>query len=311
VSRNATLTVTKQDNVNAPIKPGDSYSYAITVTNNGGNAVNHVRFDDGLVQNGALVGQYVKTDSSFCGVSPVDSRKARCEFGQMTVGETVTVRLAFTAPTLAAGVQSATVDNALAGSLDPQTPNSTNNRQTDTFAGDSAATVNVVAALTSRTDTYGFAGDVVATASLSDTNPQHSELDLPKTASGFLNGGFGTSVEVKDAQGLSCNGGPVYGSQLTVPATTDPNATNPFLDANGNPNPATWVIQVATSLTPGFKATVVCHNGVPLKLCSSLPGGKPSLTGDKLCTVSVGLDKSKKANVGVVLALENGFGGFG
>jgi uncharacterized repeat protein (TIGR01451 family)/LPXTG-motif cell wall-anchored protein len=46
--REATISVTKTDSVDAPINVGDAYSYAIVVTNNGPSTVTNVTLTDGL-----------------------------------------------------------------------------------------------------------------------------------------------------------------------------------------------------------------------------------------------------------------------
>ncbi|HRE02865.1 MAG TPA: hypothetical protein PLV68_16305, partial [Ilumatobacteraceae bacterium] len=53
--RNATITVTKTDSVDQPIHPGDTFSYAIVVTNNGPSTVTNVSIDDDLPNELTLV----------------------------------------------------------------------------------------------------------------------------------------------------------------------------------------------------------------------------------------------------------------
>lgn len=284
------------------VTAGQTIAYRITVTNGGGNTVSHVIFSDSAAigtGSGAIAAAFVSDDSSLCSGS---GATMTCSVGQMTVGASFSVRVAFTAPTTAG-----TLTNTVKGSLDPQTPNETNHRQTDTFTG--AADASVVAAGDSLTSTYGFPSKVIKTSPISATHLQFTETDLP----GTLSNGFGTPVQVSEAGAGPCPAPTCVPStsQITIP-DSEPvggaiNPKNPFVDPLTHALfPFTWQIQVDSSLVPnGVKPRYVYHDGVRLPAC-----GAVSLA-QTICVSAVTQDKKTKVWTGTGFALENGSYQFG
>jgi hypothetical protein len=225
-----------------------------------------------------------------------------CSLGQMNVGASFSVRVAFTAP-----ANAGTLTNTVSGTLDPQTPNSSNNRGSDTFTGGADATV--VATADTMTSTYGFPTKVVKTAALSATHLQFTETDLPST----LTSGFGTPVQLTEQGSGPCPASTCVSSTsvITIPdsepvgGATNPN--NPFVDPLTHAIfPFIWQIRVDDSLVPtGVKPKFVYHDGVKLPAC-----GTVSLT-QPICVTSVSQDKKTKVWIGTGSGIQNGAYQFG
>jgi len=268
------------------VTSGDTVAYLITITNTSGNNASHVNFTDSVDQ-GAT---FVSDDSASCSGS---GSTMTCQVGQLAAGGIFKVRVAFQVPSVAS---TTTITNTLSGTLDPQTPNGTNNRVNDTFSYTQPA--SVVAGSDSLESTYGFPGTVVKTKPISTTHLQNTEADLPST----LTSGFGTPAQVLDsipnpAGGCApptCIPNPFF---ISIPDSET--TANPFVDPVTQALfPYTWTLQLdpslvsaVSSLMPkGFKPKFVYHAPasnpsafVQLPSCTTSP---VSLT-TPICVVSV------------------------
>src|SRR5437870_942544 len=72
---------------------GQTAAWRVTVTNTGGNSVNHVTLTD-AVDNGSVL----STDNAACTVTSGSTSSFTCSVGQLAVGQVFTARFAFTAP---------------------------------------------------------------------------------------------------------------------------------------------------------------------------------------------------------------------
>lgn len=278
------------------VTAGQRIGYRITVRNGGGNAVNNVVFKD-TASLGTTAAAYVSDDSPQCSGS---GATMTCSLGHLTAGATFTVRVAFTVPT-----GTGTLTNTVEGSLDPQTPNTTNKRTTDTFGA--AANAAVVAPLESSTSTYGLPSDLVKTGALTPTHLQSTQTALP----GTLNG-FGTPVRVEERSIDLCPHGTCvpYASMITIP-DSEPvggaiNPSNPFVGPSGVLSPFTWQIKIASALVPhGLTPQYVYHDGVRLPFCAAV-----SLT-QRICATSVSYDAATQIWTATGSGIENGAYQFG
>jgi uncharacterized repeat protein (TIGR01451 family) len=274
---------------------GQTAAWSVTVTNKGGNAVNHVTLVD-TVDSGTVLG----TDNAACKVTPGSTSSFTCNVGQLAVGQSFTARFAFTAP---ASSTTGLMTNTLNGTFDPQTPNATNQRETDTLPT-STSSAALVATSSGSISTYGLPnvnGGVIHTDVLSLTHKQYTEVDLPAT----LASGFGTPVKLTERTG----GGPCstcvqYYSEISIP-DSEPGSLNP--NPFTSSTPFTWSIQVDGTLLPnGFKPVGIYHDGVLLPLCSVQP-----ITTVPICVLTLSQDKKTKTVSATGLATTNGSYQFG
>lgn len=273
------------------VTSGDTVAYLITITNTSGNTASHVIFTDSVDQGGT----FVSDDSAACSGS---GSVMTCQVGQMAAGGTFAVRAAFKVPSVAS---TTTITNTVNGSLDPQTPNNTNNRANDTFSA--TAPASIVAASDSLESTYGFPGTVVKTKPVSSTHLQNTEADLPST----LTSGFGTPTEVQDSipnpsggcAPPTCVPSPFF---ISIPDSETTGPGNPFINPVTQALfPFTWALQLDPSLLSpmpkNFKPQFVYHAPagnpsafVKLPFCATSP---VSLT-TPICVNSVFQDKKTK-----------------
>jgi hypothetical protein len=231
-----------------------------------------------------------------------------CTISQLAAGASLTVRVAFKVPSVSA---TTTITNSLNGSLDPQTPNSSNNRVNDTFAA--TAPASVVASSDSLESTYGFPGTVVKTRPISSTHLQNTEVDLPST----LTTGFGTPAEVIDAQPNPAGGcalptcipNPFF---VSIPDSENP-ATNPFVDPVTNALfPYVWTLQFDPSLVALLKTKKV---GSVYHAPASNPAGftklplcadSPVSSSTPICVDKIFQDKQTKIWYATGRGIQNG-----
>jgi uncharacterized repeat protein (TIGR01451 family) len=281
----------------AVVTYGQTAAWRVTVTNNGGNTVNHVTFTD-RVNNGTVRG----TDNAACSVTPGPIPSFTCNVGQLAVGQSFTARFAFTAP---ASSTTGLMTNTLTGTFDPQTPNgTTNNRDdaTDTFTNSKDA--QLVAIDPASISTYGLPGVKIQTQLPSPLSPAHkqfTEVDLPST----LTSGFGTPVQLTELAGGPCTTCVQYQSVISIPDSVPVTGPlNPFTSSN----PFTWSILVDGTLlpNPGFKPAGIYHDGVLLPFCSVQP-----ITAVPICVLTLSQDKKTKTVYATGLATTNGSYQFG
>ncbi len=270
---------------------GQTAAWSVTVTNGGGNTVNHVTLSDAVD-----VGTVLSTDNAACSVLKGSTTTFTCNVGQMAVGQSFTARFAFAAP-----LTGATMTNTLNGTFDPQTPNATNNRTTDTLPTvNSQATL--IATNAASISTYGLPTvnhGVIHTAALSPTHKQYTEVDLPAA----LAGGFGTPVQLTEQAGSVCGVCVGYESIIFIPDSESAGA-NPFTVAS----PFMWSISVDGSLLPsGFKPQGVYHDGHLLPFCSVTPLSATV----PICVSALTQDKKTKTVFATGSATENGTYQFG
>jgi uncharacterized repeat protein (TIGR01451 family) len=283
------------------VSSGDTIAYLIKVANTSGNAANHIVLTDSVDQ-GAV---FVSDDSSLCSGS---GSTMTCTTSQLAAGASFSVRVAFKVPTVST---TTTITNTLNGSLDPQTPNSSNNRVNDTFQA--SALASVVASSDSLESTYGFPGTVVKTRPISSTHLQNTEADLPST----LTSGFGTPTEVEDSipnppGGCAlptCIPNPFF---ISIPDSEN-SATNPFVDPVTNALfPYVWTLQFDPSLVALLKTkklTAVYHAPISnpaaftkLPSCATSP---VSLT-TPICVDQIFQDKQTKIWYATGRGIQNG-----
>ena len=273
---------------------GQTAAWQITVTNTGGNTVNHVTLTDAVD-----IGSVLSTDNAACKVTAGSSSSFTCSIGQLTVGQTFTARFAFTAP---ASSTATAMTNTLTGTFDPQTPNTTNNRGTDTMPTVTSS-AQLVATSADSISTYGLPSvnnGVIHTQGLSAAHRQYTEVDLPPT----LASGFGTPVQLTELAGGPCPSCVQYQSVISIPDSEpgSPNA-NPFTSSS----PFAWSIQVDGTLLPsGFKPRGIYHNGNLLPFCSVQP-----ITTVPICVSTLSQDKKTKTVYATGLATTNGSYQFG
>lgn len=273
---------------------GQTAAWRVTVTNTGGNTVNHVTLID-AVDNGTAVG----TDNAACTFTKGSNSSFTCAVGQLAVGQSFTARFAFTAP---ASSTAAVMTNTLDGTFDPQTPNTSNKRETDTLPT-STSTAQLVAASSDSISTYGLPGvnlGVIHTGAFSPAHKQFTEVDLPST----LTSGFGTPVQLTESAGGPCPTCVHYQSVILIP-DSEPNSLNP--NPFTSSTPFTWSIQVDGTLLPnGFKPVGIYHDGVLLPFCSVQP-----ITAVPICVLTLSQDKKTKTVYATGLATTNGSYQFG
>ena len=273
---------------------GQTAAWSVTVTNTGGNTVNHVTLID-AVDSGTVLG----TDNAACKVTPGSTSSFTCNVGQLVVGQSFTARFAFKAP---ASSTSGVMTNTLNGTFDPQTPNTSNNRETDHFTTTIPPT-QLVAASPGSISTYGLPNindGVIRTDALSLTHKQFTQVDLPST----LTSGFGTPVQLTESPGGSCPTCVPYQSVITIP-DSEPGSPNP--NPFTSSTPFTWSIQVDGTLLPnGFKPAGIYHNGDLLPFCSVQP-----ITAVPICVLTLSQDKKTKTVYATGLATTNGSYQFG
>jgi uncharacterized repeat protein (TIGR01451 family) len=273
---------------------GQTAAWSVTVTNTGGNTVNHVTLID-AVDSGTVLG----TDNPACNVTKGSASSFTCAVGQLAVGQAFTARFAFTAPTSSTTGQ---MTNTLDGTFDPQTPNGTNNRQTDTLPTSTSA-ATLVAVSTDSISTYGLPSvnlGVIHTGAFSAAHKQYTEVDLPST----LTSGFGTPVQLTESAGGPCTTCVHYQSVILIP-DSEPGSLNP--NPFTSSTPFTWSIQVDGTLLPnGFKPAAVYHNGGLLPFCSVQP-----ITAVPICVLTLSQDKKTKTVYATGLATTNGSYQFG
>jgi len=273
---------------------GQTAAWRVTVTNGGGNTVNHVTLID-AVDNGTALG----TDNAACTFTKGSNSSFTCAVGQLAVGQSFTARFAFTAP---ASSTAGLMTNTLNGTFDPQTPNTSNKRETDTLPTKTSS-AELVAISSDSISTYGLPSinhGVIRTDALSPAHKQFTEVDLPPT----LTSGFGTPVQLTELAGGPCPTCVQYQSLISIPdsepASLNP---NPFTSST----PFTWSIQVDGTLLPnGFKPAGIYHNGVLLPFCSVQP-----ITAVAICVLTLSQDKKTKTVYATGLATTNGSYQFG
>jgi uncharacterized repeat protein (TIGR01451 family) len=274
---------------------GQTAAWRVTVTNTGGNSVNHVTLVD-AVDNGTVLG----TDNAACTVTPGSTSSFTCKVGQLVVGQSFTARFAFTAP---ASSTAGLMTNTLNGTFDPQTPNTSNKRETDTLPTQTSS-AQLVAADPNSISTYGLPGvnlGVIHTQAFSQAHKQYTEVDLPST----LASGFGTPVRLLERPGGPCPTCVQYESVITIP-DSEPGSLNP--NPFTSSTPFTWSIQVDGTLlpNPGFKPAGIYHEGVLLPFCSVQP-----ITAVPICVLTLSQDKKTKTVYATGLATTNGSYQFG
>jgi uncharacterized repeat protein (TIGR01451 family) len=274
---------------------GQTAAWSVTVKNTGGNTINHVTLID-AVDSGTVLG----TDNAACKVTKGSTSSFTCAVGQLVVGQSFTARFAFTAP---ASSTTGVMTNTLSGTFDPQTPNGTNNRDTDTIPP-STNPAQLVAINPAAISTYGLPNvndGVIHTDALSLTHKQFTQVDLPST----LTSGFGTPVQLSEVAGAgSCATCVPYQSVITIP-DSEPGSLNP--NPFTSSTPFTWSIQVDGTLLPnGFKPAGIYHNGALLPFCSVQP-----ITTVPICVLTLSQDKKTKTVYATGLATTNGSYQFG
>ena len=274
---------------------GQTAAWSVTVTNTGGNTVNHVTLIDAVD-----VGTVLSTDNAACSVTPGSTSSFTCNVGQLAVGQSFTARFAFTAP---ASSTTGVMTNTLNGTFDPQTPNGTNNRVTDTLPTQTSP-ANLIATSSDSISTYGLPSvnlGVIHTGAFSAAHRQYTEVDLPST----LTSGFGTPVQLSEVSGAgSCPTCVPYQSVILIP-DSEPGSPNP--NPFTSSTPFTWSIQVDGTLLPnGFKPVGVYHDGVLLPFCSVQP-----ITAVPICVLTLSQDKKTKTVYATGLATTNGSYQFG
>ena len=274
---------------------GQTAAWSVTVTNTGGNTVNHVTLIDAVDS-----GTVLSTDNAACKVTPGSTSSFTCSVGQLAVGQAFTARFAFTAPVSSTAT---TMTNTLNGTFDPQTPNTSNKRETDTLPT-STSSAQLIATSADSISTYGLPSvnlGVIHTGAFSAAHKQYTEVDLPST----LTSGFGTPVQLSEVAGAgSCPTCVPYQSVILIP-DSEPNSPNP--NPFTSSTPFTWSIQVDGTLLPnGFKPAGIYHNGVLLPFCSVQP-----ITAVPICVLTLSQDKKTKTVYATGLATTNGSYQFG
>jgi uncharacterized repeat protein (TIGR01451 family) len=272
---------------------GQTAAWRVTVFNNGGNTINHLKLIDAVD-----VGSVLSTDNPACVVTIGSTTSFTCSLQQLAPGDTFTARLAFTAP--AAG---STMTNTLSGSYDPQTPNSTNQRGTDTIATQTRP-AQLVATASDAISTYGLPtvhDGVIGTDALSLTHKQHTDVDLPWT----LASGFGTPVQLTEGPASPpCAACVPYESVIKIPDSEPGSNQNPFTTST----PFSWSIQVdGTLVPPNYKLRGIYHNGMLLPFCSV----QPITTTVPICVSTLTQDKKTKTVYATGFATTNGSYQFG
>jgi uncharacterized repeat protein (TIGR01451 family) len=276
------------------VTSGETAAWRVTVTNTGGNSVNHVTLTDAVDH-----GTVVSTDNAACTVTSGSTSSFTCSVGQLAVGQFFTARFAFTAP---ASSTAAAMTNTLTGTYDSQTPNATNKRNTDVLPTVTSS-AQLAATSADSISTYGLPSvnnGVIHTQGLSPTHKQYTEVDLPST----LGSGFGTPVQLTELAGGPCAACVQYQSVISIP-DSEPGSLNP--NPFTSSSPFAWSIQVdGTLLPPGFKPRGIYHDGALLPFCSVQP-----ITAVPICVSSLEQDKKTKTVYATGLATTNGSYQFG
>src|SRR5436190_16757368 len=259
---------------------GQNVGYSLTLTNTGTNNLSHAVISDRVA--GAT---FDSASSSLCSGQ---GDTMTCSIGSLVAGASFSVDFAFTTP-----ASGSSVSNVVQVSVDPQTPNSTNNRKSDLFFSNRVDTP-LVAPSQDALQLFAKRGDDAHTnLQIGPNNPESTDVKIPAGLSAF---GVGTSINDDQPPGLGqttkCTGCPV--ANISIPASV-PVGSSIFTVAN----PIGWTIKLDASVVPSnFKLGSLLHDGNVVPDCALTPLSVASpvcyttLTQDKkagLTAIGVGL----------------------
>ena len=235
------------DSGNTPVAPtpGGNIGYELTGAADQGKTANHLILTESIGPAGKVV--YIgSTGNPGLSCSGLNTTTLSCSLTQLKAGGTFDVVVLF--KTDSAATPGSTVSNTVVGSFDPQTPNGTNNRQTDTF-GPTTPVNRQYSGLSngSLSQSLGLQGDALSASGATD---QKSGVTLPP---GFVNNFKFVGVTLQNFSGAAVTLPPGCGGSFTcqpfmtattIPAASTFGTSGPFF--NGTP---TGVAAYAWSFT--------------------------------------------------------------
>ena len=289
--------------------PGGNIGYELKGAADQGQTANHLVLTESIGSAGKVV--YIgSTGNPGLSCSGLNTATLSCSLSQLKAGGTFDVVVLFkTDPTATPG---STVSNTVVGSFDPQTPNGTNNRQTDTF-GPTTPQTRVYAGLSdgSLSQSLGLKNDALVAG-----GTQTSSVNLPP---GFLNNFKFVGVTLQNFSGpaatppTGCGGSftcQPFETATTIPAASAFGTTGPFFDST-NVDAYTWSFTIPVS--NNFKPQGVWHtddnnqNGGPIPTCA-ISGGNPvpPSAAPGICLVSKTVNKKTNRATYSGLGINNG-----
>jgi hypothetical protein len=270
------------------VTQGLSVGYSLTLTNTGTNNLSHAVITDRVA--GAT---FASASSPVCSGQ---GETMTCSVGNLATGASFSVDFAFTTPS-----NGSSVSNVAQVSVDPQTPNQNNNRQTDLFFSNRVDTALVAPSANSVQLFAQRGADAHTNLTIGSSNPESTDVTIPPGLAAF---GVATAVNDDQAPGpgqtTACTGCPV--ANISIPASV-PVASSIFTVGN----PIGWTIKLHASVVPSnFKLSSLLHDGNVVPACAATP---LSLTSPVCWTT---LTQDKKAGLTAIgVGLTNGSYWFG
>lgn len=276
--------------------PGGNIGYDFAVSNGSNPTLNHVIVTESIGSTGTVA--FIKATGTTC--SGLNTATLTCQVDQLSSGAGFDVIVLFRTP--AGATPGSPVTNTVLGTFDPQTPNTSNNRDNDTF-GPGAVT-----------RTYAGAADGSLGESLALSGEQLKAGGPAQTSSVSMPGSFvnnynwaGTSLKNRTVTTPPCPTCLPYITDVTIPTASTFSTNGPFFDPASNTRPFTWTLVVPASAVPShFTATRVFHDGTTLPACAIVGGNPvPNTSPPGICVTS--LTQSPTAGITATgLALDNG-----
>jgi uncharacterized repeat protein (TIGR01451 family) len=267
---------------------GQNVGYSLLLTNTGANNLSNPVITDRVA--GATF------DSASSPLCSGQGETMTCSIGNLAAGASFSLDFAFTTP-----ASGSSVSNVVQMSVDPQTPNSTNNRKTDLFFSNRVDTT-LLAVSQDALQLFAKRGDDAHTnLQIGSTNPESTDVKIPPGLSAF---GVATSINDDQAPGpgqiTACTNCPV--ANISIPASV-PVTSSIFTVGN----PIGWTIKLDASVVPSnFKLASLLHDGNVVPACALTPLSVSS----PVCWTTLNQDK-KAGLTAIGVGLTNGSYWFG
>jgi hypothetical protein len=304
----ATFTVLNDVSATVPGQPtpGGNIGYKLAGSNTSASVVNHFTFTESIGVKGKVV--YLDYHGLSCAGFGTDT--VSCQLKQLGANGTFDVTALF--QTDASATPGSSIVNHVVASFDSQTPNTKNNRTTDTFAPcngiaspSTTSPCDVTRYYEGKTD-----GSLAESLSLKDealsaNGGLTSNLKMPP---GFLNSFNYVGASLENFSGTSatppaaCPNCLAFKTKATIPAAAMFGTGGPFLDLSGNTDAYLLTFTVAAS--SNYKPQGAFHSdsddgtgGAYLAACQLNPDGTAiaPTSSPGLCTWKI--TSQKKGNV--------------